>query len=112
MFKERKAVRYSSLATAQLPGIFDGEVLLKDISITGCRLESTIIVDLLPNSRCTMKVLPEPIAKIKNFDLVVECRWVKSGNYSCEFGFSIVESPKGKFFQRYVDYLSYHSQQV
>jgi hypothetical protein len=39
----------------------------------------------------------------------VEARWVRGGDYSCEVGFSITASPKGKAFQRYVDYLSWRS---
>jgi hypothetical protein len=39
----------------------------------------------------------------------VESKWIHAAGYSCEIGFSILESPKGRSFQHYVDYLSWRS---
>jgi hypothetical protein len=105
----RKNQRYPSVAQASIAGAFSGEVLLKDLSVTGCRLESTILIDIQPSKHYVIRVTPEPAAKIAEFDISVEARWVKAGSCGCEMGFLILESPKGKFFQRYVDYLVYHS---
>jgi len=97
------------MAAALIPQVFEGEALLKDLSVTGCRIEVTTALDAAPGLRCTMRVEPEPAAKIRGFELQVELRWIKLGDYTCEAGFSIVESPQKSHFQRYVDYLDYRS---
>jgi hypothetical protein len=34
---------------------------------------------------------------------------MRAQGYSCDVGFQILESPKGKEFQRFVDYLAWRS---
>jgi hypothetical protein len=109
MFENRKNVRYPALARAVLPEVFDGEALLKDLSITGCCLEYTMFVDVKPNAGYKVRIIPDTAAKIAPFELQVESRWVRAGGYSCEIGFAIVVSPKGRDFQRYVDYLAWRT---
>jgi hypothetical protein len=107
--ENRKNPRYRTLAQARIPGVLEGESLLKDLSITGCCVECTVFVDVKPNDRYQLEIKPESVANIGSFQLVVEVKWVRSGDYSSEVGFSIVASPRGKLFQRYVDYLAYRS---
>jgi hypothetical protein len=109
MFDKRKTARYPTLARALLPAVFDGEALLKDLSITGCCVEYTMFVDIKVNAKYTLKIIPDSAAKIAPFELEVESRWVRAGGYSCEIGFNIIVSPKGRDFQRYVDYLAWRS---
>ncbi|GHV74194.1 hypothetical protein AGMMS49940_14960 [Spirochaetia bacterium] len=109
MFENRKNVRFPTLARAHVPAVFDGEALLKDLSITGCCVEYTMFVDVKPNTPYALKVIPDSAAKIAPFEIQVESRWVRSGGYSCEIGFAITVSPKGKDFQRYVDYLAWRA---
>jgi hypothetical protein len=109
MFEKRKSTRYPTLARALVPDVFDGEALLKDLSITGCCVEYTMFVDVKPNTSYTLRVIPDSAAKIAPFELQVESRWVRSGGYSCEIGFAITVSPKGRDFQRYVDYLAWRA---
>jgi hypothetical protein len=108
--ENRKNQRFKSLASARLPGVCEGDLLLKDISILGCCVESPIFIDVRPGIQYKMEIVPEKAAKIGSFEMVIESRWVHSQGYSCEVGFAIVESPKGKLFQRYVDYLSWRSE--
>jgi hypothetical protein len=112
MFQERKNIRYRTLAKARIKGIFEGDAILKDLSITGCCIECTMHVDISPNVQYSLEVIPEKIAKIGKFDLKVESRWKKSGEYSCEIGFNVIASPKGRLFERYVDYLAWRSSAV
>jgi hypothetical protein len=107
MVFERKSKRLITLATALIEDAFSGEALLKDISVSGCRLEHTANIGVVIGSQYTLTIKPEPASKISGFDILVEARWIEAGNCTCEAGFSIVESPKGKPFQRYVDYLDY-----
>jgi hypothetical protein len=109
MFENRKNVRYPTLARAVISEIDDGEALLKDLSITGCRVEYTMFVDVKPNAPFTALILPDSAARIEPFELFVESRWVHADGYACEIGFVITASPKGRAFQRYVDYLAWRS---
>ncbi|MDR2663290.1 MAG: PilZ domain-containing protein [Treponema sp.] len=104
---KRKNHRYPSIARAGIPEVFSGEAFLKDLSITGCRIECTMHVDIQEGTKYRITVRPEEAAGIGSFDLAAECRWLRPGGYSCEIGFDIKESPKGKDFQKYVDYLSW-----
>ena len=107
MIEQRKHSRYKTIAKAKIEGISEGETLLKDISITGCLVECTSYSDITNGKQYTLKIIPEPAAKIGAFEFLVEVKWLRTENYSCNIGFIIVRSPKGKLFQRYVDYLSW-----
>jgi hypothetical protein len=109
MPENRKNPRYRSLAHARIPKVLEGENILKDLSVTGCCVESTVIVDIQPDIHYQLEIIPEKTSHIGNFELTVERKWIRSGDYSSEIGFFIVASPKGRQFQRYVDYLSYRS---
>jgi hypothetical protein len=104
---KRKNRRYPSIAKAQIDGAFPGDALLKDLSITGCCIECTMKPDLAIGARYEMEIIPEDNSGIGEFDLAVECKWLHNVDYACSIGFDIVESPKGKTFQRYVDYLTW-----
>ncbi|GHV84742.1 hypothetical protein AGMMS50230_03500 [Spirochaetia bacterium] len=106
---KRKNRRYPSIARVRIPKAFSGDALLKDISITGCRIECTMQVDVKEESPYTLTLYPEDTSEIGSFDLVTECKWLRPGSYSCDIGFDIKESPRGKNFQKYVDYLSWRS---
>lgn len=109
MQEKRKSIRYRTRAKANIPGILDSEALLKDLSVTGCCIESMMRVKIQPDTQYTIQVIPEPDSQIGRFDLLALSRWVRSEADVCEIGFLILESPKGKQFQRYVDYLAYRA---
>ncbi|MDR2419479.1 MAG: PilZ domain-containing protein [Treponema sp.] len=109
MEKQRKYDRYKTMAQARVPALFEGESLLKDISVTGCCIECTMQVEVHPDTKYAIVVEPEATSQIEPFELTAEYRWNRSSLDACTIGFFIVESPKGKQFQRYVDYLAYHS---
>ena len=107
--ESRKNRRYPSIAKVQIPSAFTGEALLKDISITGCRIECTMHVDIHENSEYSITICPEDNAGIGNFDILADCKWINSGSYSCDIGFCVKKSPGKRDFERYVDYLSWRS---
>ena len=109
MPESRNQVRFSTLARAKVQGLHEGEALLRDLSVTGCRLEFSAAVALGEGARYRITVSPESAANVEPFELEVESRWCRAGYDSYEIGFSIVASPKGKSFQRYVDYLAWRS---
>jgi hypothetical protein len=87
----------------------EGENFLKDLSVTGCCVECTAYSEIKPNIQYQLEIEPESAADIGSFQLSVETIWIRTGSYTGEVGFSIIASPKGKLFQRYVDYLGYRS---
>jgi len=105
----RKNPRYRTLAHACIPGVMEGDNLLKDLSITGCCVESTVVVDLQPDTEYFIEIRPEVVSKIDKFKLQVERKWIRKDGYSTEVGFNIIASPKGKQFEHYIDYLAYRS---
>jgi hypothetical protein len=112
MFEQRRNIRYPTLARVRIPDVFKGEAFLKDLSITGCCIECTMHIDIQIKFPYKIEVLPETASAIDKFDLSVESCWIRAGGYSREIGFLITASPKGKLFQRYVDYLVWRSAAV
>jgi hypothetical protein len=97
------------LARARISGILEGENILKDISITGCCVECTVNAKIQTDTEYQLVIQPEKASRIGNFQLMVEQKWMRNEGYATEIGFIITASPKGKQFQRYVDYLAYRS---
>jgi hypothetical protein len=110
MLENRKNPRYQTLARARIPVVMEGDNLLKDLSITGCRVECTIYADIKPGGEYMLEIQPESVAKIGSFELPVESKWIRTGGYATEVGFNVVASPKNsRHFQRYVDYLTFRA---
>jgi len=112
MDEKRKNTRFKTFAKARIMGVSEGETILKDLSVTGCLVECTSYAGIETNKRYGLEIIPESAADIGEFELLSEVRWMRSEGYSCEIGFIIIESPKGKLFQRYVDYLSWRASHV
>jgi len=111
MTDQRKSVRYQTTAKVVIAGNDKADTLLKDISVTGCRVLCPTFLEIELSSRYELKITPEGNADIGAFELTVESKWIRAGSSAFEFGFFILESPKGKHFQRYVDYLSWRYSQ-
>ena len=107
MPEQRKDTRYETLVKVQIEGKDDIETYLKDISVTGCRVECKAFPNIEYNAMYKLKITPENTPHTEAFVLEVIPRWVRAGNYSCEIGFFIMEFPKGKQFQSYVDFLAW-----
>lgn len=107
---KRKNPRFPTQARVRIPERFDGEALLTDISITGCGIESTVLIDIKSGDQFPMEIICEAASKIGNFVIQVETKWIRMRSSACEAGFLITASPTGEQFQRYVDYLAFRSQ--
>jgi hypothetical protein len=108
--EQRAHVRRRSFARVRFRGHVGEENLLKDISVTGCRVECSSLADMRLDTSYILEVIPEADAKIGRFELEVTTVWIHPAGYSGDMGFRITASPKGKLFQRYVDYLSWRDQ--
>ena len=109
--EQRKDARYESSAKAIIEGASKETALLKDISVTGCKVELPAYAAIEQNKKYKLKIIPESASNVESFFLTVESKWIGAGADSYAFGFLIIESPKGKQFQRYVDYLSWRYSQ-
>jgi hypothetical protein len=107
MAEQRNDTRYQTGARAVIDDYDEGEILLKDISVTGCRVECSSCEEIKLNTEHSLRIIPESIAGVDAFSIKAESKWIRVKNYSFEVGFFILESPKKKDFQRYVDYLSW-----
>jgi hypothetical protein len=103
----RAHARYQSFARVKFRGLVGKENLLKNISILGCCVECTSLGDIQPDGEYVLEVMPEAASRIGRFELAVKVVWIRPSGYSGDVGFTITTSPKGKLFQRYVDYLSW-----
>jgi len=109
MLENRKSPRFSAMSHAKIPGIMDGNNLLMDISITGCRVKCKSTPNVKNGSKYQIDIDPEKVSHISSFQLQVECKWIQTIGGLTELGFNILASPKGKQFQNYVDFLEYIS---
>ena len=111
MKEQRKNARFETLAKVKIKEIGKEDFPLKDLSATGCRIEFPISKDIMPNMHLVLKIIPEKAAGIDSFTISSESKWVSVGGRGCEAGFLFLESPTGKQFQHYVDYLSWRCSQ-
>jgi hypothetical protein len=108
--EKRISPRYRAVCRAHIDSAPKFDAVLKNLSITGCCLECNLNSDKLnPSNVYKIGIEPEKSAHISEFELEVECRWIRKKNETCEVGFHILDFPKGKSFQSYVDYLAYYS---
>jgi len=105
----RQCSRFPAIAHALVSELIPAEAVLRDLSVTGCRLEFSAAVACGPGKKYRITVIPEARASVDTFDLDAEVRWSRSEYDAFEVGFSIVLSPKGKEFLRYVDYLAFRA---
>jgi len=111
MKEKRENTRFQTLAKVKIMGIRKSDYPLVDLSVTGCRVEFPVEEEIMPNNKFKMRIVPESASKVAPFNITVESKWVRVCVNACETGFSIVEPPKGKQFQRYVDYISWRYSQ-
>jgi hypothetical protein len=97
-----RAPRYRSIARVSING-FEGEAVLRNVSIGGFRMESRTYVAMQVGEQYTMRIQPEASANVKAFELDVEVRWIQSGETSFAAGFLVISVPAGNFYEKYVD---------
>ncbi|MDR1868283.1 MAG: PilZ domain-containing protein [Treponema sp.] len=106
--ENRKLPRYSSIASVRIDG-FDGVALVKDMSDSGCCIESLAYLELDPGEIYHISIFPEITANIPCFKLDVKMVWSKSSETCFETGLELVESPTDKELQHYLDYLKWRT---
>jgi hypothetical protein len=97
-----RAPRYNSVARVRING-FEGEAVLRNVSIGGFRMESRTYAAIQVGERYTMWIQPEPSANISTFELSVEVRWTQSRETIFSSGFLIVSAPVNNYYEKYID---------
>jgi hypothetical protein len=96
--------RYTSIARVGING-FEGEAVLRNISIGGFRMESRTYVAISVGEHYIMRIKPEAASNLRPFELEVEVRWIQSTETSFNSGFLVVTPPIDRSFEKYVDYI-------
>ncbi|MDR2096343.1 MAG: PilZ domain-containing protein [Treponema sp.] len=109
-YQNRETLRYDTDAGITIDG-FEGEGLLKNISVPGLCLESVTYVEITPKERYKIKIIPTPLAHIEPFEVRAEANWIKSSELAFEAGFSIIEPSQDKTssIKRYIEFLKVHN---
>jgi hypothetical protein len=97
-----RAPRYNSIARVRING-FEGEAVLRNVSIGGFRMESRTYAAVKAGEYYTMWIQPEAAAGIERFKLDVEVRWIQSSETSFAAGFLIVSAPTDNSYEKYID---------
>ena len=87
--EKRKDARFSTIANVVIKELGKEIFQLKDLSITGCRLEYPIDTEISLDKRFSLEIIPEKEAKIKPFLITAESKWIRVSSNSCEAGFKI-----------------------
>jgi hypothetical protein len=97
-----RAPRYNSVARVRING-FEGEAVLRNVSIGGFRMESRTYAAIQVGERYTIRIQPEHSPNAGAFELEVEVRWVQSSETSFSSGFLIVSVPVNAYYVKYID---------
>ena len=105
VFQKRKAPRYALNATVTVDG-FDGEGELENISTSGCRMDSSTYVNLIPDDVYQVTINPNPSDNIKPFRLKLKASWTKSSELLFQAGFTLESGQSNAEMDRYVKVLN------
>ncbi|MDR1587484.1 MAG: hypothetical protein LBS57_08525 [Treponema sp.] len=98
----RKEERYSTNAHVRL---LEDKLLLKNISLHGGQIKGDDFIDVIPNGKYTIAVMPEKESNIDKFDVEILSKWVKIKKSGTESGFIIILPPGSKIVEEYIEYL-------
>jgi hypothetical protein len=88
---------------------FEGEAMLKNISIGGFCMESRTYAALGVGEQYIIKINPENNARLSSFDLEIEVRWILSTETNFTTGFLIINPPGNRALEKYLEYIKNHS---
>jgi hypothetical protein len=102
--KVARAPRYDSFAAIRVNG-FEGEALLKNVSITGFCMESRTVANLKPGEKYFIQVIPESSTGLTQFDVEVEVRWARSEVSKFDVGLLLTQTQSQKELEKYINFL-------
>jgi hypothetical protein len=99
---KRKEKRYSTNAQVKM---LENKLLLKNISLHGGRIQGDDLIEVIPNGKYTIVILPEEESHVGKFEVDVLSKWVKISKSGTETGFIMVVPPGSKVVEGYIEYL-------
>ena len=81
------------------------QVSLRDLSVSGLSIKSDNYIDIEPNSKYVVAIIPEKETNIEKFQLEIESRWIKLNKAQMESGFSVIVPFDQEGFREYLEYL-------
>ena len=88
VFRVRDTPRFASRAGISIEG-FEGEGLVRNVSMTGCCMESITYVAVKPNDVYQVRILPNADDKEQPFTARLVVTWIKSSETLFEAGFHV-----------------------
>lgn len=107
----KRDARYQTKGQIYIAEVSNTDTLLKNLSSTGMCIESTGLLDIIPNERYSVDIIPEKDSNVGPFSLEIESRWVRTRIKSSDSGFVIVIPPGTSGHTALEQYLSYLASQ-
>jgi hypothetical protein len=107
VYRKRGAPRYSLNAGIEVEG-FEGEGSLKNISISGCCMESSTYVSIKPDEVYKVIIKPDTSDNMEPFSYKVKATWTKSSETLFQAGFTLENSQNNTQMKEYVEILNSH----
>jgi hypothetical protein len=104
VYKEREAPRFAANGGISIEG-FEGEGLLKNVSVSGCCLESVTYVAITPGKAYQTRIDPGADIDMEPFTLNLLVSWTRSSEMIFEAGFSLEANKKDPRLEHYREQL-------
>ena len=88
VFQTRNTPRFASGAGISIEG-FEGEGLVRNVSMTGCCMESVTYVAVKPDDIYQVRIIPDADEKKEPFTAKLVVTWIKSSETLFEAGFHV-----------------------
>jgi hypothetical protein len=96
--------RYNTVARIRING-FEGEAVLRNISIGGFRMESRTYAAIGTGEHYAIQIIPEAASRVQPIELEVDVRWIQSTETRFNSGFLIIKPPADRSFDKYIEYI-------
>jgi hypothetical protein len=111
----RKDPRYHSKGKIFFAEVPNTDAVIQNLSASGLCIKSAQFIDVVPNAKYQMDLVPEEESNLEKFTVDVESRWIRTRARRSESGFVIV-IPPGKpgnvLLDKYLEYLALQSEPI
>jgi hypothetical protein len=111
----RKNVRYNASGQVYIAEITDTGAMLKNLSAGGLCIKSSGFMNIAPNTKLTVDIVPEEDSSVQPFTVDIEAKWIRSQKGQSESGFIIIVPPGTQaetLLRQYVEFLAERSQEA
>jgi hypothetical protein len=111
----RKTPRFETRGKVYIAEVLDTDAIVKNLSASGLCLESPEFMNVVPNAKYTVDLVPEKESEMDPFKIDIESRWVRTTQAKSESGFVIVVppgTPGESLLKQYLEFLEQHAKQA